>query len=571
MYKIGSSGMPDRSFGDSNYWVDVVYGFDPGPDTRAPLIVGTNPISNGGSIALNAAPTISFDEAVAPSSLQFTASGPGGAVAGTPTLSGDGKTATFTPSQAWAAGTTYTMSVRASDAAGNSIASPPYTWSFKTGNPRPAACPCTVWDDFATPATPVSDDPSAVEVGTKVRFDAPGSVLGVRFYKGAGNTGTHTGSLWSSTGTRLATGTFTGESGGGWQTLTFTSPVTVQPGTTYVVSYYAPNGNYSVSGGYFNGVGADYGALHALASGVDGNNGVYKYASGGGFPTSSYGNSNYWVDVIWQGGANGDSTPPSVTSTSPASGATGVSLTAPVSATLNEPVNLATAQFTLADPGGTKLGGAVTLSGDQKTVTFTPSARLAAGTAYTASFKIADVNGNVMPTATTWSFTATATQTCPCSLFSAATVPTVTSENDGGSYEMGVRFSTSANGFITGIKFYKGTGNTGTHVGTLWTNTGIQLATGTFTGETATGWQTMTFASPIAVTAGTTYVASYTLPNGHYAADGGYFQRTAVTSNPLSAPLTAPGSANGVYRVGTGFPEQSYLGGNYWVDVVFTP
>ncbi|MEV4311907.1 DUF4082 domain-containing protein [Actinocrispum sp. NPDC049592] len=572
VYKVGTSGMPTQSFGDTNYYVDVVFGLDPGPDTRAPLVTGTNPLSNSSSVGLNATPTIGFDEPIAPSSLQFTATGPGGAsVAGTASLSADGKTATFTPSQAWAAATSYTMSVRASDAAGNSIASPPYTWTFKTGSPRGASCPCTVWDDFATPANVDSDDPSAVEVGTKVRFDSNGSVLGVRFYKGPNNTGTHTGSLWSSSGTRLATGTFTGESGGGWQTLTFSSPVVVQPNTTYVVSYYAPNGGYSVSGGYFNGVGADYGALHALASGVDGSNGVYRYGSGGGFPSNSYGNSNYWVDVIWQGGANGDSTPPSVTGTSPASGAANVSLTTPVSATFNEPVNLSTAQFTLADPGGAKLTGTLALSADQKTVTFTPSARLAAGTAYTASVKIADVNGNVMANATTWSFTGTTTQTCPCSLFSAATQPTVTSENDTGSYEMGVRFTTSANGNITGIKFYKGTGNTGTHIGTLWTNTGIQLATGTFTNETATGWQTLTFASPVAVTAGTTYVASYTVPNGHYAADGGYFQRTAVTSNPLSAPATGPGTANGVYRVGAGFPEQSYLGGNYWVDVVYTP
>ncbi|TCO65143.1 DUF4082 domain-containing protein [Actinocrispum wychmicini] len=570
MYKVGTSGFPDRSFGDSNYWVDVVYGFDPGPDTRAPQLVSTNPVSNSGSVGLSAAPTVSFDEAIAPSSVQYTASGPGGSVAGTASLSSDGKTATFTPSQPWAAGTTYTMSVRASDPAGNSISNPPYTWSFTTGTARPATCPCTVWDDFTTPQQPSSDDPGAVEVGTKVRFDTRGSVLGVRFYKGPGNTGTHTGSLWSSTGTRLATGTFSNENGGGWQTLMFSSPVVVQPNTTYVVSYYAPNGNYAVNGGYFNGVGGDYGALHALAGGVDGANGLYRYGSGGGFPTSSYGSSNYWVDVIWQGGANGDSTPPSVTSASPAANATGVSLTTTVTATYNEPVDLTTAQFTLADPGGAKLAGALSLSTDKKTVTLTPSARLVAGTVYTASIKIADVNGNVTPTATTWSFTANATQTCPCSLFSAATVPTTPSANDTGNYEMGVRFTTSVNGFVTGVKFYKGTGNTGTHTGTLWTNTGGPLATGTFTGETATGWQTLTFATPVAVVAGQPYVVSYTNPNGHYAADNGYFQNP-VTSNPLSAPANGVGTANGVYHVGPGFPEQTYQGANYWVDVVFTP
>jgi hypothetical protein len=571
VYKVGVSGFPDRSFGNANYWVDVVYGYDPGPDLRAPLVASTSPVSNGGSVALNATPKITFDEPIAPASLQFSISGPGGNVPGTYALSGDGKTATFTASQPWTAGTTFTASVRASDNAGNSIPSPPYNWSFTTGNPRPAGCPCTIWDDFATPVEAAANDPSAVELGTKVRFDSRGTVHGIRFYKGPGNTGTHTGSLWSSTGSRIASGTFTNESGGGWQTLMFTTPATVQSGTTYVVSYYAPNGRYSVTGGYFNGVGADHGSMHALASGVDGTNGVYRYGSGGGFPTSSYGHANYWVDVIWQAGANGDSTPPTVVSTNPPNLGAGASLTDPVSVTYNEPVDLPTAQFTLKDSGGAKLNGTLSLSADQKTVSWTPAARLTAGATYTGSIKIADVNGNITPIAATWSFTTTTTQTCPCSLFSDATVPTVQAENDPGNYELGVRFTTSADGFVTGVKFFKGAGNSGTHTGTLWTNTGQQMATGTFTNETATGWQTLTFATPVEVQANQTYVASYTAPNGRYAADGGYFNRTAVTSNPLSAPLTGPGSANGVYKVGPGFPASTFQGGNYWVDVVFTP
>ena len=62
------------------------------------------------------------------------------------------------------------------------------------------------------------------------------------------------------------------------------------------------------------------------------------------------------------------------------------------------------------------------------------------------------------------------------------------------------------NGYITGIRFYKGSGNTGTHVGHLWTSTGTLLATATFSNETASGWQQVNFATPVAITAGTTYV-----------------------------------------------------------------
>ena len=85
--------------------------------------------------------------------------------------------------------------------------------------------------------------------------------------------------------------------------------------------------------------------------------------------------------------------------------------------------------------------------------------------------------------------------------------------------ELGVRFRADANGTITGVRFYKGTGNTGTHIGNLWTNTGTLLATATFANETASGWQQVTLGSPVAVTANTTYIASYHTVTGQYGAD----------------------------------------------------
>jgi hypothetical protein len=474
----------------------------------------------------------------------------------------------FQPTAALAGGTTYTATVTARDREGNALASP-VTWSFTTGSPRPAGCPCTIWDDFTVPAVRASLDSSAVELGTKVRFDGKGAIMGIRFYKGAGNTGTHTGSLWSATGQQLATGTFTGETTEGWQTLAFSVPIEVDANTTYVVSYYAPNGHYAANSGYFSPSGADYGALHALRSGVDGGNAVYRYGSGGGFPTASYNATNYWVDVIYRSGLNGDTTPPTLTAQTPDAGASGVSLSGVVTGTFSEPVDLGSAQFSLTDPGGTTLAVTPALSTDQKTVTWTPTAPLAAATPYTASVMIADVNGNAMAAPVTWSFTPVDTQTCPCSLFSAATVPTITSENDNGAYELGIRFTPAAAGTITGVRFYKGTGNTGTHTGSLWSATGQLLATGTFSNETATGWQTLTFATPVAVQAGTSYVASYTTTTGHYALDRGYFQRTAVNSPPLAAPGTSANTPNGVYQAGSGFPTATYQGNNYWVDVVY--
>ncbi|ANZ42274.1 hypothetical protein BBK82_46470 [Lentzea guizhouensis] len=564
VFRGGSSGFPTDSYRNANYWVDPIFALDPGPDTRAPGTLSTDPLNNQGSVSLTPAVSITFDEPVTPSSAQILVNGPNGGVSGTISVAANGMKATFTPNNPLAPGTTYDVSGRATDLSGNTPS--PTLWSFTTGNPRGATCPCTVWDDFAAPAVNAVSDTAAVEVGTKVRFDGRGQVLGVRFYKGFGNSGTHTGSLWSSSGQRLATGTFSGESTSGWQTLTFTQPVEVQANTTYVVSYYAPNGRYSATGGSFNS-SHDYNSLHALKSGADGPNGVYRYGAGGGFPTSTYNSTNYWVDVIWRNGANGDSTPPTVTGRTPAPGATGVALNTTVSATFSEPVDVSSAQLSLKDPGAAGTSGAFSISGDGRTVTWTPDAPLAPGTQYAAEMRISDVNGNAMTGPATWSFTTTSTATCPCSLFSAAALPAVTSSNDTNAYELGVRFTAAVNGHVSGVKFYKGAGNTGTHTGSLWASNGTRLATGTFVNETATGWQTLVFDTPVPITAGQTYVASYTTTTGRYSADAGYFNRSAVSSPPLAAAA----SPNGVFRGGSGFPGDTFGGANYWVDVVFTP
>ena len=43
-----------------------------------------------------------------------------------------------------------------------------------------------------------------VELGVKFRSDTAGTITGIRFYKGAANSGTHVGNLWSSGGAKLA-------------------------------------------------------------------------------------------------------------------------------------------------------------------------------------------------------------------------------------------------------------------------------------------------------------------------------------------------------------------------------
>src|SRR4051812_34250176 len=88
--------------------------------------------------------------------------------------------------------------------------------SVNVGAAAAATCPCSVFAPTQTPSVVADPDTAAVELGMKFRADQAGYITGVRFYKSSTNTGTHTGSLWSSTGTRLATVTFGPETASGW-------------------------------------------------------------------------------------------------------------------------------------------------------------------------------------------------------------------------------------------------------------------------------------------------------------------------------------------------------------------
>ena len=129
-----------------------------------------------------------------------------------------------------------------------------------------------------------------------------------------------------------------------------------------------------------------------------------------------------------------------------------------------------------------------------------------------------------------------------------------------------MKFTATTSGYITGVEFYKATTNTGTHTGSLWSSTGTLLATGTFTGETASGWQTLVFANPVAITAGTTYVASYHTTTGALLGQPVVSSGSTFTSGSLQVPANG-----GIYLYGTGgFPTQTYQTSNYWVEPVFS-
>ena len=97
-----------------------------------------------------------------------------------------------------------------------------------------------------------------------------------------------------------------------------------------------------------------------------------------------------------------------VVSTIPVNNATGVPVTQIVSATFNEPVNLATvtsSTFTVTSPGAVNVTGTVTSSGS--TATFTPSTHLLGNTLYTATITtgVKDLINDSLAANFVWTFT----------------------------------------------------------------------------------------------------------------------------------------------------------------------
>ena len=220
------------------------------PDTQPPTVVSQSPASNATNVAANSTVTATFSEDMDPATIStstFTLTGPSGTVPATVTYDTVSKTATLTPASGTglAFNTAYTVTISGARMC-RTMRSSPVTWSFTTGN---TVASTSIWK--SPPSLPDENpapDANGVELGFKFRSRlVAGTITGIRFFKGDGNTGTHVGHLWSSTGTLLATATFTGETASGWQQVNFAAPVAIQPNTTYVASYFAPNGNYAAT------------------------------------------------------------------------------------------------------------------------------------------------------------------------------------------------------------------------------------------------------------------------------------------------------------------------------------
>ncbi|MFN8381824.1 MAG: sortase [Anaerolineales bacterium] len=268
----------------------------------------------------------------------------------------------------------------------------------------------SIWNDTTIPANPAVTDGRPIELGVKFKSAVPGKILGVRFYKGAANTGTHVGHLWSSSGTQLAGATFTSETASGWQNVLFSTPVSITANTTYVASYFSASGYFAINAGNLN-TAFDNPPLRALANGEDGPNAVYRYDTTG-FPTSNGGGSNYWVDVLFAPDTPIDNTAPTVTSVTPLNGASNIGLATTVTAAFSEgmaPLTITNATFELRDASNNLVPATVSYNAGTRTATLTPTSALTLSSSYTArviggASGVTDVAGNSLASNYTWTF-----------------------------------------------------------------------------------------------------------------------------------------------------------------------
>ncbi|WP_242044579.1 DUF4082 domain-containing protein [Anabaena azotica] len=658
-------------------------------DLQTPTSIITSP-TNGANIQTNTSVTITG-----------TASDFGGGIVGGVEVSVDNG-ATWHPangranwSYVWKPTTTgtYTIKSRAIDDSGN-LETLVSSVTVTVGARCNTTSPCTsIWDSSTVPSVLADSETRAVELGLKFRSQISGYITGLRFYKSPQNTGTHVGTLWNSNGTQLARATFSNETASGWQQVNFSTPVAITANTTYVASYHTNVGRYSIDSGYFANSGVDSYPLYAFSNSESGGNGVYAYNANPTFPNSSFNSSNYWVDVVFASSLGPDTTAPTVTATTPANNATGVSTNSSITVAFSEAIDAATINgntfelrnandntlvtasitynssnntaalkpntalvgnttyiatvkggttdpkvkdtagnalaanfswlfttgvpdttpptvtatspmsnatevsvgnsvmatfseaidpatinsntFELRNSNNSLITATVTYNAGNNTATLTPSSFLAASTTYTATIKggatgVKDSAGNALVSNYTWTFT---TGAASFTIWNSTATPALLADQETSAVEVGVKFRSTVAGKVTGIRFYKSSLNTGTHVGTLWSSTGTQLARATFINETASGWQQVNFATPVSITANTVYVVSYHTNVGRYSIDKNYFNNSGVSNTPLYALRNGESGGNGVYRYSStpAFPNSSYQSSNYWVDVVFTP
>ena len=142
------------------------------------------------------------------------------------------------------------------------------------------------------------NDGQSITVGNKFRSSQTAIIQGLRFYKWGTDSNTYQLRLYKVRDTSLiASTTYKNQTATGWVQSLFSSAVTIQPDTLYLISLFSSGGNYSANDNYFTTNTYTNGRFTMPKSSVaDGYNGNYRY--GNGYPTGTYEDANYWLDIV---------------------------------------------------------------------------------------------------------------------------------------------------------------------------------------------------------------------------------------------------------------------------------
>lgn len=155
----------------------------------------------------------------------------------------------------------------------------------------------SLWPQSQVPATPATNDGSAIAYGTKFQCTTVDTIIGARFYKGNfADAQAYTVKLWRYDGTLLATKTVTAASQSGWIRVLFDAPYTVSAGVQHLISVHSVAGYYPQTPNLF-AARVTAGNLIAIAS-SEGGNGVYSMGDVNTRPVNEWNATSYWVSPL---------------------------------------------------------------------------------------------------------------------------------------------------------------------------------------------------------------------------------------------------------------------------------
>ena len=148
---------------------------------------------------------------------------------------------------------------------------------------------------------------------------------------------------------------------------------------------------------------------------------------------------------------------------------------------------------------------------------------------------------------------------CNSSLFASA-VPETTASGEGKTWEQGVEISSSLDGVIKEVKFWRAAGEPqGGHTARIWSSSGGLLASRSFVENSTPGWQSATM--NFRISAGARYRVTYNIHNV-VAKTFFVFNNGPITKGPLTAWTSWYGTPAG------SFPTNN-SSSNFFADVVF--